>query len=128
MAAIQRVDTHRKFFVIDRDFAIRTKEHKPGPPERTDGVAVGVVEMNTAPPHGGEMHPDGDELLIVIEGRVRVIGDSAPDAPLELGPGDACIVRKGEWHRVEVLEPVRLLHATPGPGGEHRPLPAPSTP
>jgi hypothetical protein len=30
-------------------------------------------------------------------------------------------VPKGLWHRVEALEPGRLLHATPGPGGDYRP-------
>ena len=53
--------------------------------------------------------------------RGRVTGDSNPDEPLRLGPGDACIVGHGEWHQVHALEPVQLLHITPGPGGDHRP-------
>ena len=36
--------------------------------------------------------------------------------------GDACIVRKGEWHRVLMVEPAQLIHITPGPRGDHRPL------
>ena len=67
------------------------------------------------------MHPDGDELLYVVAGRVDVIGDSDAD-PLALAPGDACIVPKGEWHRVDVREPATLLYITPGPGHEHRPV------
>lgn len=121
MSAIQPVDVSRMSFVIDRDLAVHTQEQAAGPPKRSAGVMVGVVEMDTAPPHGGEMHPDGDEVIYIISGRVRVLGDSAPDEPLELGPGDACIIRKGEWHRIELLEPVKLVHLTPGPGGEHRP-------
>jgi hypothetical protein len=39
-----------------------------------------------------------------------------------LGPGDACIVSKDEWHCVQILEPTRLLHITPGPQGDHRPI------
>lgn len=84
---------------------------------------MGVVTMEHNPPHGGEVHPDGDEILYVISGKVRVTGDSAPDEAIELGPGSACIVKKGEWHQVTVLEKTQLLHITPGPGGDHRPLP-----
>ena len=78
--------------------------------------------MQQSAPHGGELHPDGDEILYVISGKVRVVGDTSP--ALELGPGEACIVRAGEWHRVEVLAPVQLMHITPGPNDEHRPLPS----
>ena len=84
-------------------------------------MTLGVVTMTGDAPHGGEVHPDGDEILFVISGRLRVTGDSEPDAPVDLGPGDACIVRKGEWHRVQVLEPARFVHVTPGPNGAHRP-------
>jgi hypothetical protein len=41
---------------------------------------------------------------------------------MELGPGQGCIVRKGEWHQVDILEKTQLLHLTPGPNGDHRPL------
>ena len=52
---------------------------------------------------------DGDEILYVISGKV-------------LGTGQACIVPKGEWHRVDVLETTQLLYITPGPNGDHRSL------
>ena len=120
---IRPVDVALDNIDITRDSAMHLRRRKPGPPERVDAMTVGIVSMETSAPHGGEMHPDGDELLFIISGRVRVTGDSDPDHPLELGPGDACIVPQGEWHRVEVLEPVELVHITPGPGGDHRPLP-----
>ncbi len=120
MPAILPVDADREYFRIHRDMTVDTALHRPGPPERIDGFTAGVVSMSASAPHGGEMHPDGDEILLVLSGRVRVEGDSELDAGLELGPGGACIVRAGEWHRVEILEPTRLLHITPGPGGEHR--------
>jgi len=85
-------------------------------------MTVGIVTVAHDAPHGGEVHPDGDEILYVISGKLRIMGDSAPNAPLELGPGEGCIVRRGEWHRVSVLEPAELLHITPGPNGDHRPL------
>jgi len=85
-------------------------------------LAAGILSMKNNPPHNGEMHPDGDEVLYVISGRLRVTGETHPDEPLDLGPGEACITRKGEWHQVGVLELTRLVHITPGPHGEHRPL------
>ena len=103
-----------------RDGTSRVRGNQ-GPPQRIDGMTVGIVTMEHNAPHGGEVHPDGDELLYVISGRLSVVGDSSPQEPLELGPGAACIVRKGEWHRVDVLEPTQLLHITPGPNGDHRP-------
>lgn len=121
MPEITPVDPEREFFRIHPDRRIEPAEHRPGPPERIDGHTLGIVRMAASAPHGGEMHPDGDEILYVITGRVRVTGDSAPESPLELGPGQACIVPAGEWHTVDVLEPVQLVHLTPGPGGAHRP-------
>ncbi len=122
MSKITPVDVSQSMFDIHRDLSISTRARKPGPPERIDGMTVGIVTMTHDAPHGGEVHPDGDEILYVISGKVRVTGDSAPDAPIELGPGQACIVRKGEWHLVNVLEPTQLIHITPGPNGDHRPL------
>jgi mannose-6-phosphate isomerase-like protein (cupin superfamily) len=90
-----------------------------GPLRRAHG---GIADIGRDPPHGGELHPDGDELIYVISGKVRVVGESAPHESCELGPGGACIVSKGEWHCVRILEPTRLLHITPGPQGDHRPI------
>jgi mannose-6-phosphate isomerase-like protein (cupin superfamily) len=121
MSRIDRVDVSRFVLDIQRDLSVSTRARKPGPPERIDGMTVGIQTITQDAPHGGEMHPDGDEILYVASGRMRIVGDSAPEAPIELGPGEACIVRKGEWHRLTVVEPALLVHITPGPRGEHRP-------
>jgi quercetin dioxygenase-like cupin family protein len=122
MRPIARIDVSRFVLDIRRDFSVTARERKPGPPERIDGMTVGIEMITHDAPHGGERHPDGDEILYVASGKMRLIAESAPDAPLDLGPGDACIVPKGEWHRLTVLEPALLMHITPGPRGEHRPL------
>ena len=122
MNKITRIDASRYLFDIHRDFSVSTRASKPGPPERIDGMTVGIVTMSHDAPHRGEVHPDGDEILYVVSGRLRVTGESEPNAPIEMGPGDACIVRRGEWHRVNVLEKTQLIHITPGPNGDHRPL------
>jgi len=64
---------------------------------------MGIITMEQSAPHGGEVHPDGDELLYVISGKVSVTWDCAADEVLTLGPGEGCIIHKGEWHKVNVL-------------------------
>ena len=121
MKKIIPVDASRFSFNISRDLSISASEMKPGPPERIDGMTAAIVTMEGDAPHGGEVHPDGDEILYVISGALSVTSDSNPGQSLRLGPGDACIVERGEWHKVHVLEKTRLLHVTPGPNGDHRP-------
>lgn len=122
MSKIIPVDVTRCSFDIRRDLTVVERQRKPGPPERMDGMTVGILTMEHDAPHAGEVHPDGDEILYVISGSVRVTGDSDADHPLELRSGDSCIVKKGEWHKVTLLEKTQLLHITPGPNGDYRPL------
>jgi mannose-6-phosphate isomerase-like protein (cupin superfamily) len=122
MGNVTKVDTTRFSIAISRDLRMSLVEHQPGPPALCDGLMIGIADLARDPPHGGELHPDGDELIYIISGKVRVIGESSPDEHCELGPGEACIVSKGEWHRVRILEPTRLVGITPGPGGAHRPV------
>lgn len=122
MSKIIPVDVTVNSFDIHRNLSVTARARKPGPPERIDGMTVGIVTMTQDAPHRGEVHPDGDEILYVISGRIRVTGDSEPEAALELGPGEACIIPKGEWHLVSLIEPTQLIHITPGPNGDYRPL------
>jgi mannose-6-phosphate isomerase-like protein (cupin superfamily) len=95
---------------------------KSGPPPRIDGYTVGAPMITRDAPHGGELHPDGDELLYLVSGRLDVVLDeNGGETIVELKPGDAFIVPKGVWHRVVMREPSQLIHITPGPGGQWRP-------
>lgn len=116
------VDASKYSLDIYRDLSIEARARKPGRPERIDGMTVGIFTLTEDAPHNGEMHPDGDEILHVISGKVRVSCDSSPDEDLILGPGDTCIVPKGEWHNLSLIEEARVIHITPGPNGDHRPL------
>ena len=94
-----------------------------GPPHRIDGYSIGAPAITQDPPHAGEMHPDGDELLYLVSGKVSVrleLPDG--DTTIELAGGDALVIPQGVWHLVKLVEPGQLVHITPGPGGEHRPL------
>lgn len=122
MTKIMQIDGDH-VFDIHRDLSITTRKTEPGPPKRIDGMSMGIVSMDQSAPHGGEVHPDGDEILYVISGRLQVVGDSEPGNPIELTSGQSCLIPAGEWHQVIILEPSQLVHVTPGPNGDHRPMP-----
>jgi hypothetical protein len=71
-----------------------------------------------------ERHPNGDELVIQMNG--------AMDLELERAGGErytvalrgrsAIVVPRGEWHTARVLEPSEAIFVTRGEGTEHRPL------
>ena len=116
------VDTTEYSLDIYRDYSIQPRRHRLGPPERVDGLSVGFVRLTDDPPHNGEMHPDGDEILHVISGSIRISCDSVPGEDLIMIAGDTCVVPKGEWHKVSVIEEAHIVHITPGPDGDHRAL------
>jgi quercetin dioxygenase-like cupin family protein len=108
---------------VDRGGGVRFAPQAPGPPPRVDGHLLALACLEESPPHLGERHPDGDELIWLVSGQVDVaIGAPEGDQHHVLRPGEALIVPRGLWHRVPVDRPARLLHLTPGPSGEHRPL------
>jgi mannose-6-phosphate isomerase-like protein (cupin superfamily) len=114
---------------ITRDGDVAIVSCPPGPPQRIDGLNVGVIPyLDREAPHRGEVHPDGDELLCVASGVIEVVIDDGDEetvgvetAVLVRG-GEAFVVPRGTWHRIRVLEPAFLLHVTPGPNGSYRPL------
>lgn len=87
-----------------------------------EGLTIGIARMDRSAPHGGEMHPDGDEFLYLIDGRARVVVETEPLEKVEIVPGDALIVPRGIWHRVEILEPSEIFYATPGSNNQFRPI------
>src|SRR5262249_59496751 len=72
-----------------------------GAPPTIDGWTMGAAMMSHDPPHRGEMHPDGDELLYLVSGRVDVVlEDDGREARVGLEPGQAFVVPRRVWHRV----------------------------
>ena len=87
-----------------------------------DGLTFGVASMTENSPHGGEMHPDGDKVLYLVSGKVKIVFLDAPGGDVEMAQGDGFVVPKGMWHRVDILEPSQVVYLTPGPNNEFRPL------
>ena len=114
---------------ITREGVASIVARPPGPPQRIDGYSVGVIpNLEGPPPHRGEVHPDGDELLYLVSGVVEVVFDDGDEqtvgaeTTVVLRAGDAVVVPRGVWHQVLVIEPAYFVHVTPGPNGGARPL------
>jgi mannose-6-phosphate isomerase-like protein (cupin superfamily) len=68
-----------------------------------------------------EIHPEGDELLYLLTGVVDVVLDEpAGERAFELRGGQACVVARGVWHRLDLRQPSDLLFITPARGTRHR--------
>jgi mannose-6-phosphate isomerase-like protein (cupin superfamily) len=117
---------------IARDWSITIRSAPPGPPRRIDGYTIGAVpNIEGAGPHLGEVHPDGDEFLYVVSGAMELILDDGDERSVGvetkvlMRSGEAYVVPRGVWHRLEAVEPSYLIHVTPGPNGGYRPLHSP---
>jgi mannose-6-phosphate isomerase-like protein (cupin superfamily) len=108
---------------ISHELAASKVPEQPDPPIPFDGLTFGVATMSANSPHGGEMHPDGDEVLYLISGRVKVVFLDGSKEVVEVEPGDGLVVPKGRWHRVDIVEPCQIVYLTPGPNNEFRPVP-----
>lgn len=98
---------------LARDWSMAIAAAAPSPPRRIDRYSIGAVPGIDGPgPHLGEVHPDGDELLYVVSGTMEVILDDGDEhtigteTTVELRAGDAHVVPRGVWHRVEALRNV----------------------
>ena len=68
-----------------------------------------------------EMHPAGDELLFMLEGKATFVLELSEGLrEIALGAGRLLVIPKGVWHTAKVSEPARLLAITAGLGTQHR--------
>lgn len=120
MKNIDSVDLSKFTLAIQGDNSVESNDIGIGAPKPVKGTVVGLVTMESSPPHNGERHNDGDEIIIVVSGRIVIESDSNPDGCLTLKSGDSCIIRKGEWHKINVEEKAQLVYVTPGWNNDHR--------
>jgi quercetin dioxygenase-like cupin family protein len=79
--------------------------------------SLGVMRFSGQAPW--ERHPDGDELLHVLEGAIdlTVLTDDGT-TELRLDAGSVFVCPKGLWHRQRAPQSVTLLYGTPTQHGE----------
>ncbi|MGO9196335.1 MAG: cupin domain-containing protein [Acidimicrobiales bacterium] len=69
-----------------------------------------------------ERHPAGEELVVVLSGRVVVIQDrDGEENRVELASRQALVNPRSVWHTMDVLDAGEALYITPGVGTQHRP-------
>lgn len=87
-----------------------------------DGRLVCVIAQD-ATWDSWERHPAGDEVVLLLSGRVDLVQEVDGDEHVvELHPGEAVINPAGVWHTARVHEPGVGLFITPGRGTEAKPL------
>ena len=97
-------------------------ESMPATVEHGEGWLVGAYEMDVDTPNW-EMHPEGDEILVLISGALDIILEEADgERTVALETGQACLVPRGAWHRQVVRLPSLELGLTYGRGTQHRPV------
>lgn len=71
-----------------------------------------------------EMHPEGEELFILISGLIE-IDLEAPDGScrtVRRSARETFLVPRGHWHLARTIEPGDLTVITFGEGTQHRPV------
>ena len=69
-----------------------------------------------------ERHPAGDELVVLVSGRVDLFQEIDGEVrKVELTAGMAVVNPPGVWHTADIHEPGDALFITPGRGTEIRP-------
>ena len=69
-----------------------------------------------------EIHPAGDELVIVLEGRGEMLQQTdRGEVRIDIYPGATVINPKGVWHTANVEQAIKAIYITPCPGTDHKP-------
>lgn len=69
-----------------------------------------------------EIHPSGDEVVIVLRGRAEFVQEiEGTERRVIVGPNEAIVNPAGVPHTANVIEPFAALYITPAPDTFHRP-------
>ncbi|MBU0912242.1 MAG: cupin [Gammaproteobacteria bacterium] len=73
---------------------------------------------------GWEMHPHGDETIVLLSGAVTLIlqQQEGEQSVFLTQSGQAVVVPQQVWHTAKTTVASKLLFITPGEGTEHKPL------
>lgn len=85
------------------------------------GHTLVAIHEFTRPWGSWEMHPAGDEIVVLLSGQARFrVRTGGGEEQLALStPGQYLVVPRGCWHTAETTVATRLLFITPGEGTRH---------
>lgn len=137
MADADVFDLESEYVILDRESGARTTAGGAAfwdalmhgrLPEVEAGRLVTLGE-STASWSSWEMHPEGEEVIVLLDGRVDfVLEQDGRERVVALERSGQCIViPRGTWHTARILVPARMLFITAGAGTQHRPA-EPSAP
>ncbi len=89
----------------------------------TLGAPGRLIMVESTPKNWGawECHTEGDEIVIVLEGKAEFIQEiEGEQHKTPVGPGSTVINPAGVWHTADVAEPMKAIYITPCPGTQHR--------
>ncbi len=93
--------------------------------DAADGKEGRLVSLYTftEPWDSWEMHPQGDEVVVCVDGTITLHQEFADGstATVTLGKGEYAINPPGAWHTADVEGSATALFITAGLGTEHRP-------
>jgi uncharacterized cupin superfamily protein len=95
-----------------------------GAAHASDGVEGRLVSLHTfhASWDSWEMHPNGEELVACVAGRITLHQEiDGDDRVAVLDAGQAIVNPAGVWHTADVDEPATALFVTAGVGTQVRP-------
>lgn len=77
----------------------------------------GIFASKSAGKSGWERHPNGDELVQIVDGdaNLQIVTEDGRPQSFALSAGMLAIVPQGAWHRFDYPGGVTLITATPGP-------------
>ena len=114
-----RSDTSVEPLVVDETFWQRLSEGKLGTFRNEFLVSMHEFDSDWSM---WEMHPNGDEIVCLIEGGVTFVLE-ADDQYIEVelqNSGSYIVVPKGAWHTARANVPSRMLFITAGEDTQHR--------
>lgn len=70
-----------------------------------------------------EIHPNGDEMVMLIEGEITLILDteSGEQSQTLSQSGDYVVIPRNTWHTARTKSAAKVVFITPGQGTEHKP-------
>ncbi len=89
---------------------------------KTDGWFFGAAHID-GPARWWEIHPLGDEILFLASGEVAVtLEEAKTHRVINLREGEACVVPRGTWHRVDAVHAGELVFVTLQKETRNRPI------